>query len=982
MRAIKLKIDIIAFIVGILSYLFLNSPILALDPNRPITQYGYSFWTIKHGLPDTTIWSIAQTLDGYIWLGTPAGLVRFDGVRFTSFNFPSNKEATVENLWVGKDGSLWICSYNTGLSQFKDGQLIPFTKKDGLSSNRVTSFYQDQQGNIWIGNLYSGLDLLKDNRVINYKEKDGLSNNQVTSITEDNDGALWIATNDGISKLKDGHFTNYGISDGLPDHRIKEIIKDRNGNIWIATAKGLVKFKDNRFITYTTKDGLSSNKIDSIVEDSDGNLWIGTEGSGLNRLTGETFTAFTTIEGLSSDDIRTIFEDREKNIWIGTRGGGLCLLKERQYTLYTIKDGLANNHVKACVDDNGTIWCGTLNGLSKYKDGKFITYTTEDGLIDNDVIAITRGLNGSIWIGTTNGLNKLQNNRFTYYTTKDGLASNKVTVLHASKDGTLWIGSKGTIQKFKDGKFNTYSIPDSDAAIKVIYEDSDNNIWFGGGGLNLLKDGQVTTYTTKDGLSSNIVRSIYRDKDGALWIGTRKGLDRFKDEKFISFSIKDGLIDDRIIELFEDGRDNFWISSRAGMSRISRKELNDYAEGRLKQFSVHFIEREDGNRNVTHNGAGDFHGCKSMDGKIWFPSLQGLVVVDPYKSIMDSGKIPVHIEEIIVDNRSIEAKNYLQLSPSSRDLEIHYTGVSFVSPENLRFKYKLQGFDKDWIDAGNRRAAYYTNLPPGNYSFKVIARNNDGVWDELGDSFNFYLPPHFYQTYWFYALCLMPIGLIAWGVYLLRMKHVQSQFSAAISERTRIARELHDTLLQDIAGIALKLELVNQAIERAPTSAKKELEEIITTMDHCQIQARRSIENLRSTSSDNYNLESALENLVSIVSLNSGSQVHLEIIGLPYPLPKSIEENLIKICQEAVSNAVKHGKANYIEIELMYDPELIELRICDDGSGFDINMVNKKGHYGITGMRERAAVIGGTINISSQIDVGTQIVVEIPVGRS
>jgi ligand-binding sensor domain-containing protein/two-component sensor histidine kinase len=960
--------------------LILNQLVWALDPSRPITQYGYSFWTIKHGLPDTTIWSIAQTPDGYIWLGTPSGLVRFDGVRFVNFRLPSEKEATVENLRVSKDGSLWICSYNYGLFQLKDGQIKTYSKENGLSSHKITTVYQDQQDNIWIGTLYSGINLLKDNKITVYDKAQGLIENQVNDIAGDSHGNIWIATNGGISKFREGGFTNYTVDDGLPDNRINDITIDQNGIVWFATAKGLVKLKDQTFTAYTEKDGLSRNEIDSIVEDKDGNLWIGTRGGGLNRMTNNSFTSFTSKDGLSSDDIRVVFEDKQKNIWVGTRGGGLCQLKERPYTLYTAKDGLANNHVIGCVETiDGSIWCGTLNGLSRYKDGKFITYTLKDGLADNHVMSIAKGVNNTLWIGTMNGLSKLHGNKFTSYTTKDGLVSDKIVGLYTDREGSLWVTSKGVIQRLKNGEFDNYPVQDSDAAIKVIYEDSNGNLWFGGGGLSLLKDGKVITYTTKDGLISNSVKSIYEDQDGALWIGTRKGLSRYKDRKFNNYSIKDGLVDEYIIDIFEDGEGYFWISNKKGFSRISRKELNDYAENKTRHISVLFFEREDSNRNITYNGVGDFRGCKIKDGSIWFPSLQGIVVINPSKSVLPSEKVPVYIEEVLVDKKPVDLKDYVYFAPGSRELEIRYTGISFISPENLHFKYILDGFDKDWIDANNRRVAYYTNLPPGEYSFKVIARNMKGIWNEEISSFQFYLKPRFYQTYWFYALCLVSTGLLGWTIYFLRMKHLESKFSAAISERTRIARELHDTLLQDIAAIAMKLELISQEIDKSPSSAKKELDQVIITMDDCQNDARKSIENLRTAGSKSNTLCAELENIANNISSDYPVQVHLETLGLPYPLPKDFEENLAKICKEAVNNAIKHGKAQYIDLKLIYDPEWIQLKIQDDGCGFDASAINTKGHYGLTGMKERAIEIGGNFSIYGQNGTGTKIMVEIPI---
>jgi len=729
----------------LLLIIILSEPVTAwaLDPDKTITQYVHDVWQVEDGLPQSTITAILQTRDGYIWLGTQEGLVRFDGVRFTVFdkkNTKNIKDSHILTLFEDHEGSLWIGTYGGGLNRLKDKEFTAYTTKEGLSDNMVWSICEDGKGSIWIGTYSGGLNRLRDGKFTAYTTKDGLSNDFVRSIYEDREGSLWIGTGEGLNRLRDGKFTAYTTKDGLSNDMVWSIYEDRNGSLWIGTySGGLNRFKDGKFTAFTTKEGLSDDIVKSIYEDREGSIWIGTEGGGLNRLRDGKFTVYTTKEGLSNDFVKSIYEDREGSLWIGTDGGGLNRLKDDKFTVYTTKEGLSSDLVKSIYEDReGSLWIGTGEGLNRLKDGKFTVYTTKEGLSNDMVWSIYEDRKGSLWIGTwRGGLNRLRDGKFTAYTTKDGLSNDMVRSIYEDREGSLWIGTDG-------------------------------------GGLNRLRDGKFTVYSTKEGLSNDLVRSIYEDGEGSLWIGTRGGgLNRLKDGKFTAYTTKEGLFDDSVWQILEDGKGNLWMSCNNGIFRVSMRELNDFAEGKISSINSISYGEPDGMMSKECNGGFQPAGWKSRDGKLWFPTIRGVVMINPENIRTNKLPPPVLIEHVIIDNRSFAASGVIQISPGNKDFEFHYTGLSFLVPERVKFKYKLEGWNKEWIDAGTRRTAYYTNIPPGSYCFRVIACNNDGIWNEEGASLKIIVPPPFWQIWWFRVLLILSILSAAIFIYKLRTRAIR-----------------------------------------------------------------------------------------------------------------------------------------------------------------------------------------------------------------
>ncbi len=952
---------------------------LALDPDKSVRQYVHNAWQTDDGLPQNYVQAIIQTRDGYIWLATQEGLVRFDGISFTVFdkrNTPELRENNIQALYEDRTGAVWIGTEGGGLVRMRDRMFTAFTTEQGLADNIVDAIFEDRAGALWIGTL-RGLNRFKDESFTLYTTADGLASNIVLAVYEDRAGALWVGTEGGLNKFEDGRFTTYKTKDGLANDLVRSIFEDRTGALWIATRSGLTRFKDGRFSSLTSRDKLASDSVRAAFEDSDGNIWIGTNG-GLNRLTEGRITTYTTADGLTNENIAAIFEDREGSLWVGTYGGGLNRLKDGKFTVFTKESGLSSDFAQpVCQDRAGALWIGTAGGLNRLKDGKITSYTEKNGLVSDTVLSLCEDRTGALWIGTAGGLNRLQGGRLAAFTKRDGLSDDEVLSICEGRDGALWVGTASGLNRFDGKRFTAYSTEDglTNNSIWAMSEDRAGALWIGtdGGGLNRFKDGKFISYTTKDGLASDIVLSIYQDRTDALWIGTGGGLSRLKEGHINSYTTADGLFDDVVFQILEDEKQNLWMSCNKGVFRVSRAELEEFADGKTNKITSLSYGTADGMKSRECNGGFQPAGWKTADGKLWFPTIKGVVMIDPADIRFNDQPPPVVVERVIIDSESISARDNLEIGPGKRRFEFHYTGLSFLAPEKVRFKYKLEGFDRDWIDAGARREATYNSLSPGYYKFRVIASNNDGVWSETGAAFDFYLKPYFYQTYWFYMICAALLGLACWGLYRLRVRQMQARFSAVLAERNRIAREIHDTLAQGFAGISVQLESVNETMIDSPGVAKNHLDKARTLVRTSLAEARRSVWDLRSTLLEEDDLAEALARIAQQLSAAGAAEV--EVTGDRRRLSAAIENNLLHIGREALTNAVKHAYASRIRVEINFEKELVRVRVRDDGRGFDTLSSNGAGGFGLISMRERAEQIGANLSIESAPGEGTEVTV-------
>jgi len=778
----------------------------SLDPQKTITQYSLDIWQYDQGLPQSAVQSLAQTPEGYLWLGLEEGLVRFDGVRFTHFHKGNTEEFTYDDviaLFVDRAGALWIGTDGGGLLSFKDGRFSKLTTKDGLAHDVVNAIVEDKHGRLWVG-TNNGLSELQNGRFKTYTTTAGLSNNAVLALAEDRGGNLWIGTDGGgLNRFKAEKFTVYTTKEGLANDMVRTIYEDKAGQLWIGTNSGLQCWREGKFTLYTTKDGLAHDFVRAIREDRAGSLWIGTFGGGLNRFREGKFSTFSAKHGLSNDFVKALYEDQEGSLWIGNYGGGLNRLRDGKFTNYSTIDGLSNNMVWTILGDRaGNLWFGTDNGLNRFKDGQFKLYPVKARSGPQVVTALYENRatpQGGIWIGIKgSGLYRWRDETLTHYTTAQGLSNNFVRAIIDDRRGNLWIGTDRGLNLFKNGKFQVYTTNDglSSNEVRYLFEDKAGALWIGtrAGGLNRFQDEKFTIYTTKDGLSSDLIRPIYEDENpatgGTLWIGTNGGgLNRFKDGKFTRYSTKTGLFDDVIFEIIDDGRGNLWMSCNKGIFCVSKQELNYFAEGKIKTITSSVYGKADGMRTNECNGAAQPAGWKTRDGKLWFPTIAGVAMIDPKEIKTNTLPPPVVIEQILADHRPLPAQQNLKLPPGIKTLEFHYTGLSLLAPPRVRFRYKLDGFDEEWAEAGSRRVAFYTNIPPGDYTFHVMACNNDGVWNRTGAVLRFSLQPYFYETKFFYFLCLAALFAGGAGAYRLSVRQIRAKEAQAALRRANAELE-------------------------------------------------------------------------------------------------------------------------------------------------------------------------------------------------
>jgi PAS domain S-box-containing protein len=806
--------------------------LLALDPGREVDDYIRHNWQTKDRLPDNMVNQVLQASDGYIWLATSYGLARFDGRDFRVFNKQNSKGLPANHvmaIYEDKTRRLWIGT-SGGVAILENEKITPRFKDQGLN-DYVWKIYEDTRGDFWIGTNGAGVYYVKEGNLHHYTTKDGLTSDFVRSICEDRSGRLWIGTGKGLNRFdfNEGTFIPYTEKQGLPDNFVRTVYEDSKGRLWIATyGGGLCQLKDNGFIVYTTKDGLPNDFVRTIYEDSSGILWIGTR-KGLTRMKDGTFSTCLMDDTFPYNLINSICEDNEKNLWVASESKGLYRLKDGTFRSYTRQDGLSDGAAWTIYEDRNHItWIGMREGLYRFKDGKFSQFMTGDESFTYGITSIGEDSGGNLWIGTENkGLKQLKvKDGVVYnvltYTRDEGLGSDTVRCIYVDREGILWVGTfDGGFSYFAGGRFNTYTTAHglSNNFVKSIYKDGYGGVWIGTEkGLNRFKNGTFDIYTTENGLPGNNIAVIYEDTEveGVLWIGTvENGLVRFKDGTFTRYTQEEGLYSGGVFQVLEDNSGNFWLGHQRGIVCVGKKELNDFAEGKLRRITYNSYNESDGMRisqcsgRLTQPAAG-----KTADGKLWFATAGGVVKLDPQRIIFNEVPPIVRIEQLNVDNKPVDLFQNQQavFSPGVKDFDFYYTALSFYAPEKIKFKYMLEGYDDDWREVGPRRTAYYTNIPYGDYRFRVIACNNSNIWSKEGASFAFHLKPYFFQTSWFYALCACCVVVLAVGVYRLRLKQLTDrkvELEQLVVKRTRQLansnKQLEDSI-KELAGANKELE--------------------------------------------------------------------------------------------------------------------------------------------------------------------------------
>ena len=961
--------------------------VFALSPAREIEQYVRRSWTVENGLPNNSVWRIEQTADGYLWLATQDGLARFDGVEFTVFNkqttagLPGNY---IMAMREDRNRDLWIGTRLDGVSRRRaDGETRAFAQNDGLPSNLINSIIERRNGEIAIA-TNGGLSFYRDNQFHNLTARDNLPAEGVWSLYETGNNDLWLGTTTaGLIRYRDNaELLKLTVENGLPDNFVSCFYEDRSGRLWIGTQNGIALFTNGKLELLPET---SRQEVEAITADRDGNIWIGTY-KGLYRFALDRITArpqlTDKLEGLAAV---AICEDREGNLWIGTLDKGLIVLKNGKFTTYTTAQGLTDDYVTSVLQDRaGTVWVGSRNGLSRFAADKFSAVPDLPDFSVNKIEALLEDRRGAMWIAAVNGLLRLENNQTTVYTEKNGLPEAHIRNLAEDRDGRLWLlTERGRVVVFDHDNFSDAELPElNERKFRTLFGLPDGTLVFGKTNeICFLQSARLSCYNQSDGYSGGELAFVYQDHENYLWIGTNgSGLNRFKDGQFKILTTQDGLYGDAIYAVLPDEHDNFWFTGNKGVFRINRRELMERADNAGDKVHSITFGTADGMRSVDCAGGDSPSAWKARDGRFWIPTAGGVTVIDASNLPFNEIPPPVFVERLTVDNApfALQAENLLRAG--SDRLEFSFTGLSYQDSERVKFRYRLEGYDADWRETNRFRQAIYTNLPPGDYRFIVTASNNDGVWNQTPAIVAFTINPFFYQTRWFAVLCLFAVGCLGYGFYLFRLRQIKQRYEIVLEERVRLARELHDTLLQGFVGINSQLGSVLMQLPQAPELARRSIELAQRMAAHSVTEARRAIHDLRGVNQTEQNLSNSLQHIVSQIAEGVPVKIALRINGKPSSPPPLVAEQIVRIVEEAVTNALKHTEATRISVTLNYRANETIVAVIDNGAGFDERRAfsDLDGHFGMLGMRERAQKINGKLTVRSVLTKGTTVTLTVP----
>ena len=952
-------------------------------------------WGSETGLPQNTVIDIAQTPDGYLWLATYGGLVRFDGVRFTRFATASHDGIISDRgrrLAVARSGVLWIGTEH-GLVRHEGGRFESFSAADGLPHDVISVVLVDQRDALWIGTQEGGAARLDGDT---FEQIAGLPSPIVYRMVEDARGAIWIETFAGSCTVARGESVCRSLPAAIAD--LTAMHRDRSGALWLATPAGLARMRGDTIERFEGVRGPGA-EVHAIADDSAGNLLIATPVDVRYFRPADLVTeVYPLPNGRTRYPVRAVFVDRENTHWAGTEVDGLLRLRRRVFQVYTAADGLSTDHPTAIVHDHdGRMWIGSnCDELNVLGGAGIERYRSRGGVSVHCIWALAVDpRDGSIWAGSYGGgVTHIRGDRLERFAADSaGLSDGTVLAMHVDRTGAVWIGTAyGGLNRMQNGTIDVFDTRDGLAhnSVQAIHEDSDGVLWIGTvGGLSRLEDERITSYTRADGLAHDNVRAIHQDADGVYWIGSYGGgLTRLKEGRFTAITERNGLFDNVVSAILEDDRGNLWMTGNRGIFRVSRKQLNDFAESRIR--AVHSIAYGTGDGLITPETNGGFQpaGWRGPDGRFWFPTVKGLAVVDPAAEY--TNRVPPHvvIEEVLADGMALGARESLRLRPGTRYVEVSYTALSSPAPELITFRYQLAGLDTAWIDVGGRRTIYFSGLTPGRYSLRVRAANRDGVWSEAGAGLELAVLAPWWQTWWSRSFgLLLLVGLAATLVRVrferLRRAHAAQQAFALRfiegqeTERKRIASDLHDSIGQGLLVVKNRAALaLRQGV--ADMRLREHLDEIATAASETLNETRQIAHNLRPHELDRLGLAAAVRTAGEQVTQSGTLAVSTNLQGIDGELPSHVEIAAFRIVQEGLNNVVKHARATQAQVLLRREGDTLRLLIIDDGRGFE---AGARAGFGLSGIAERVRLLGGRHELRSEPGVGTTVDVRIPIAE-
>jgi ligand-binding sensor domain-containing protein/signal transduction histidine kinase len=952
-----------------------------------LAGYTRHVWQASDGLPEQTVQAFAQTADGYLWIGTTGGLVRFDGSHFTVFdreNTPALHENSVFCLMVSRDGALWIGTEGGGLARYAHGQFRSYTTQQGLSNDFVRSLVQDAQGNIWAG-TDNGLLKLEGRRFVRVDGSAAVPALAVHAIYLDRAGRLWV----GGSRLLCLHgatATEYRLPGEASQNRVKSIVQTQDGSVWVGTVSGLNRMLPGRD-SFARVPGISGT-VRVLRVTSGGVLWIGTIGEGAFEYKDGKFTPVTAPSVLPSNTVLNFFEDGEKNFWIGTQAGMLRLTKSR-VSIVPLPKANDSDFETIYEDRDGSFWIGSTL-LFRMRDGILVPQRLP-GLDGVHVRNVYRDRSGALWVGTDgDGVYRISAGRTMHLTARDGLSNNFVRAMVQDRDGSMWVAADEGLNHISwDGakpRIRSYEMRDGLAyfSTRVLLEDRNGDLWIGTDrGLSHIHKGAFVADAATAALAGMKVWAIHQDPDSGIWFGTRdSGLFRFRDGRLAHFSAEDGLPGNAIYQILEDRAGHLWMSGPNGISMLNRSELDAQADTFPRHLALIFYSTADMAANTEIYGGTQPSGCITSSGDVWFPANLGPIHVLPFRPSRLPPP-PLRIESVLADGVPAAMTNPIVLAPGNSRLEFAFTAIQLRSQDDLRFSYRLDGFEKDWSTPTSARTADYTNLPSGRYRFRVRAfevSNPDAVTEA---SIAVAQRPFFYRTWWFIAACVLLFALLVFATYQYRVRQVRAKAEAVLEERSRLAREMHDTVIQGCTGVSALLE----ALSMETSSNGKRAGDGVALMDFARLQLRNTINeardaiwNLRQPEGDADRLG---ENLASMTR-QVGDEFHLpiawSITGTPFAVSSPVAHDLLMVAREAVYNAMLHGRPAHVDVALAYKARELVLSLADDGCGFDPRSLETPNgrHFGLKGMRERIERSGGKFRLTSSVGKGVHIEVRLP----
>lgn len=962
-------------------------------PRKVFGHYRQWAWTEQSGLPATGVGEVIRTRDGYVWLSTDLGLVRFDGVQFTRLDEAADATlgATVASAFLeDRAGTLWIAS-DAGLLAWRSDRVTRYGPAEGLPNAQTSALLEDREGQLWVGTLGGGLARLRDGRFTRFTTADGLPSDDILDIAQDSAGTIWVGTRFGLARLDGARFAAFSTDDGLPANNVHAVVPGDGGELWVGTDAGIVRLAGGRFTPYGVERGLSHAQVLTMVRGPDGALWVGSFGGGVCRLAGERFACHQARDGLPGDRVNAIAPDRDGGVWLATEGG-LAHLRTPGLEVLGVEDGLAHDYVGALHEDRaGNLWVASVKGLNRIRDGRVSIYTTREGLPSDGTRSIWEDHRGQVWFGAVEGLFRFVDGRVRVFMPPHGSPAARVFTILEDRQHRLWLGGHGVLTEFRDGEFRSIRVPVEPVAdVITLFEDRAGHLWLGtrGGGVLRYADGAFSRWTRRDGLSHDLVGPVYEDDAGTLWIATADALNRFKDGRFSRFSAEQGLPTGPVSAIVPDGAGALWLGTSTGLYRARLDDLNAVADGRLPRVPAAVYGAGDGLLSREFSGASPAS-WRSADGTLWLPSTRGLVHVRPDR--MRHGPSRTVLEQARVDGVARAVSAPLTLEPGDKNLELRYTAFNWARAHAVRFRYRMLGLEDTWVEAGTRRTAYYPYLPPGEYTFQVAADDGSGVWPPEPVTLQITARPTFTQTRVFSAsVVALVLGtlLVAWRwrEHTLRAREsVQVEFARRLiesqeGERQRIAAELHDSLGQRLVVIN-NLALLSLDPAAAAPVARDQLRQISQQASDALAEVTQISYNLRPYQLDRLGLTKAIEGVVQAASLASGLAISAVLDDVDGVLPKDSEIGVFRIVQESLTNLVKHAEATAASVTVSRHDGRLTLTVQDNGKGFNAaapSSTHDRGGFGLIGLRERTRLLGGTLTIESTPGKGTRVHVELP----